>query len=174
MRTRFESFSYNKKNIVSFDFDGVLHLDVVPGTIHPIHQFTKKDWRPNKKMHEVLRNEHLAGNRIIVITARGDFILKSDDIFSLDLNDEYLDAEPILMKFLQKHNLPVERIFFTGGESKVDIINALGVIRHYDDNYDMEYELENTDTEFIWVKDGSIFRRFKNKKKKRLDEFNWF
>lgn len=126
------NFMKNDKKVVSFDFDGVLHSDIYPGTIHPIN-FDDADLTPRQDMISKLRQEAKSGNRIIIVSAR-------------------CHDQPIY-EFVKNHKLPVQDIFVTCNNSKIPILLQQGAIRHYDDNIEMEYEIEveGVDIEFIYV-----------------------
>lgn len=149
---------FEKRPTISFDFDGVLHLDVIPGTIHPIDYGTKTDWTPSKNIHKILRKEHRDGNKIIVISARGY------DLFDYE-NRKVIDMKTILMNFFNKYKLPVDEIYLTNCGPKRKILIDNKVIRHYDDNWEMEEELENSNVEFVLIKNDKIIKRIKNTKK---------
>lgn len=151
---------YNRfvdRKCVSFDFDGVLHTDVIPGTIHPIDYGTKMDWTPNKTIHRILRSEHRAGNKIIVVSARGYELFDWSN-----MNRDVIDMKEIMWKFLDRYKLPVDDIILTDGHKKIQFLIQLNVIRHYDDNFEMEDELKNTNIEFVYVQKDKIIKRIKN------------
>jgi len=132
--TEYNKFSERK--VVSFDFDGVLHISTHPGTLDPIELFDYWEWEPNKPLHKILRREHKSGHKIIIVTARTDFkgwMSKS------------------LWSFVEKFHLPVDDIIFTDLLPKKPILLNKKVIRHYDDKFDMIYELEGTGIEFVYV-----------------------
>jgi len=110
---RFES--YDERDVVSFDFDGVLHRSIIPGTTHPINYDQPDTWEPIEIVHHAVKKEHAAGNKIIVITAR----------------DEYM--KPALWEFIKKYNLPIEEIECTNDDPKLNYIVSANSIRHYDD-----------------------------------------
>jgi len=127
-----------KRPIVSFDFDGVLHTDVHPGTIHPINYFAS-DLTPDEEMHDQLRKE-AKDNDIIVVSAR----------------HAYGDMYDAMEEFIRNYKLPVKKIYATSGMPKRDLLEGLGVIRHYDDK-DMTAELAGTDIEFVLVGEGGKY-----------------
>jgi hypothetical protein len=158
--TEFNKF--NKRNVVSFDFDGVLHLSMIPGTIHPADWINYKTWIPSKKLHGILKKEHQNGNKIIVISARDK---KFYDFNKPDFNWDSppLDMKKIMMKFMKLYQLPVDDIILTDNGPKKQILIDMKAIRHYDDNIDMERELKDTNIEFVYVYNDKIVRRIKNK-----------
>ena len=122
----------NQSKIVSFDFDGVLHSSMHPGTIHPV-DYENSDLDPRWDMHEKLRQEARSGHRIIVVSARCyDYPLR---------------------EFIENHDLPVSNIFVTCDKSKIPILKQYNVIRHYDDNRNMEWEVDDAIDEGILHKD---------------------
>ena len=110
---RFES--YDSRDVVSFDFDGCLHCSIIPGTTHPINFDQPDTWEPIEIVHNAVRREHELGNKVIIITAR----------------DNYM--KPDLWKFIKKYNLPIEDIECTDDAPKLNYIVASNSIRHYDD-----------------------------------------
>ena len=52
------------RGVVSFDFDGVLHTSMIPGTLHPINFILPDTWKPNLKLHDILRKEKKYFNRV--------------------------------------------------------------------------------------------------------------
>lgn len=128
----------NDSKVVSFDFDGVLHVSMHRGTTHPL-SYDDPDLEPRWEMHEQLRKEARNGNKIIVVTARCyDWPLR---------------------EFIEEYSLPVEGIFVTCDQTKIPILKSQGAIRHYDDNRNMEWEVDQaiddgilpTNFEFIYV-----------------------
>ena len=124
---------FDKGGIISFDFDGVLHSDVHPGTIHPI-DYDTSDLTPYKSMHQKLRRE-AQSHKIIIVSARN--------------RDGSMDQAAI--DFCKIHNLPISQFFFTSGGQKISILKQQKVIRHYDDDPRMASQLMGTGIEFILV-----------------------
>jgi hypothetical protein len=121
--------------IVSYDFDGVLHLDVIG--IHPIDfRAAADELRPARRMVEMLRRD-ARDHEIVIVSAR-----------SYD--------GPIL-DFVRHHGLPVKRVYVTNNGDKMPLLRRLGAIRHYDDNRDMVDELLSFDTlELHLVSDDEV------------------
>lgn len=119
-------------NVVSFDFDGVLHSSVHPGTIHPL-SYNDSDLEPRYDMHERLKQEARNGNKIIIVSAR---------CYDWPIHE-----------FIKAYKLPVEDVFVTCDQSKLSTLKAQKAIRHYNDNDAMEWEIEDSgmDIEFIFV-----------------------
>jgi len=129
----FRLFLENEKRpVVSFDFDGVLHKSMYPGTIHPL-DFYASDLEPYEEMHRQLRKE-AQSNDVIVVSAR----------------HRYGEMYDVMEEFINNYNLPVRDIYGTHGGPKRRLLEELGVIRHYDD-HDMTAELAGTGIEFILV-----------------------
>ena len=118
-----------RKN-VSFDFDGVLHIDIIPGTLHPLRSDTHL-LTPNYKYIDLMFEEH-RHNDIYIVSAR-------------PVLERY-----VLENFSSYHSLPVKEIHCTEGPKK-DVLLSLDVVRHYDDNYKMKDRLKDTNIEFIFV-----------------------
>jgi hypothetical protein len=125
------------RGTVSFDFDGVLHTSMVPGTLHPINFSEPNSWVPNLKLHDLLRQEKKL-HKVIITTARDTW------------------NKPKIEKFLKKWNLPVDEIITTDNKPKKPYLIANNVIRHYDDNLNLIQELKGTGIEFILVKNDKI------------------
>lgn len=128
---RFES--YDPRDVVSFDFDGILHRSVIPGTTHPINFDQPDTWEPFEMMHAAVRKEHNMGNKVIVITAR----------------DEYM--KPLLWAYIKKYDLPIEEIECTNDEPKLQYIVSSNSIRHYDDAAILKKGLKKHGIEFYYV-----------------------
>lgn len=146
---------YIKRTTVTFDFDGVLHLSMIKGTIHPQNYDDYKSWKPSIKIHRLLRSEHRAGNEIVIISARGKY--------GYDFQKEVTyDMKPIIQKFLKKYHLPVDRIILTSDRPKAPYLKSIQPIRHYDDNWNLMYELDDdTHFEFVYVQNDEIIQRIK-------------
>lgn len=119
--------------IISYDFDGVLHTSVKG--IHPIDMTDYDSWEPFVKMHEQLKKDAL-NNKIVIVTARPPLS----------------DVKNAVQKFLAKYDLPVEEIYYTDDEPKIDVLKQMGAVKHYDDNPDMFDELRGSGIEFEFVK----------------------
>ncbi len=139
----FESYNDNKR-CISYDFDGVLHLSVYPNSIEPIRYFDFNSWKPSVNIHQLLKKQYDNGCKIIVVSAR--------ECTSLMKN--------ILYKYIDKYELPVDDIVLTDRNNKIDFLLKYDVIRHYDDNIMMKYELENSGIEFIFVQNDKIIERY--------------
>ena len=118
--------------MVSFDFDGVLHRDIFPGTHHPLSHYDP-NLTPNEPMHQKLREEART-NRVVVTSARCP------------------DTIPIIKGFCQRYHLPVQEIVATCNRPKLPYLQRMGAVRHYDDNPAIATELRNTGIEFVLVK----------------------
>jgi phosphoglycolate phosphatase-like HAD superfamily hydrolase len=127
------------RGVVSFDFDGVLHTSMIPGTLHPINFRLSKTWKPNLKLHDILRNEQKT-HKVIIVTARDTW------------------NKPQIKEFLDMWNLHVDDIVTTDNRPKLDYLINNNVIRHYDDNPKMITELKDSGIEFILV-DGEKLKK---------------
>lgn len=121
------------KQVVTFDFDGVMHTGVYPGTIHPYSN--PRLWVPNKYCIDKLHDEAKTYEIHIVTARNGD-----EDGCNYDIED-----------FITKHDLPVTGIICTNGGKKIKYLQNINSIRHYDDNSDMIEELEGSGIEFVLV-----------------------
>ena len=122
----------NNEGVVSFDFDGVLHLSMRPGTTDPSDASTS-DLDPFRKMHEMMRKESRTRD-IVVVSKRAK------------------RHEGIMWEFIKNHNLPVKEIYTTDLGPKLPVLRQLGAIRHYDDSQEVGNELKGTEIEFVFVK----------------------
>ena len=112
------------RGLVSFDFDGVLHTSMHPGTIHP-DNWDSGDLPPRKKYIKILKEE-AKQNEIIIVSARCQ------------------DDEENIWEFVNINKLPVKDVITTCMAPKVPILIEMGAIRHYDDDIEgirrqMEY-----------------------------------
>ena len=127
------------KPIYSYDFDGVLHLDMEAdehelGLYHNRDFWCPSSWPPFEHMHAQLRAQ-AAQATIVVVTAR------------------HPDNAPEVWAFLRAHALPVQAVHCTGDGPKRPVLVAIGAERHYDDrNYGPE--LAGSGIEFIRVDPG--------------------
>jgi len=121
-------------NVISYDFDGVLHTSVVPGTIHPISFDKWQSWKPNKTIFDQIRHE-AKNHSIVVVSSRNAYHI------------------PAMKKYIEKYDLPIQEIFLSEGDqvSKSYILKSLGAIKHYDDNPDIKKDVESVGTEFVLV-----------------------
>lgn len=120
------------RNIVSFDFDGVMHTDVIPGTHHPINM---QDYNPTPhlQMHEKVKQE-AKNNKVVIVTKR-----------------DQQDLGPV-HHLIQQYNLPINQVYGTNNEHKLPTLLKIGVIRHYDDDERLEEVLPDHGIEFIFVR----------------------
>jgi hypothetical protein len=162
---------FDERKVISYDFDGVLHTDTYHNSIDPIDQMTKKDWTPSTQIHKNLIKEHNEGNKIIVVSSRGNYV------YDFYKNGELLESKPkkytnvriieydikeFMEEFFYKYNLPIEDIILTNNLPKKKILIKNKVVRHYDDNTELITDLEKTNIEFVYVKKDKIIKVFKN------------
>jgi hypothetical protein len=145
---------FSEREVVSFDFDGVLHLSMIPGTIEPLDNKNFDSWIPSKHIHKVLLEEHKKGNKIIIVSSRAELF------FDFGKNKTYNTRECI-QKFIKIYNLPVEDIILTNNYPKKVFLMHNKVIRHYDDNVNLKYDLWNMDIEFVYVYGDEIRKKYK-------------
>ena len=116
--------------VVSYDFDGVLHVSVVG--IHPL-DFTEPNlWDPFTEMMAQLK-EDAKTHTIVIVTARPS----STDIY--------------VWEFIKNNNLPVEQIYATDDGPKTPVLLKIGAVRHYDDNAALAAPLKAAGIEFVLV-----------------------
>lgn len=130
------------RGVVSFDFDGVLHTSMIPGTLHPIGFKNPDDWIPNLKLHDILRKEQKT-NKVIIVTARDTW------------------NKPQIEQFLKKWNLNVDEIITTDNRPKKYFLLRNNVVKHYDDNPELKRQLEGTGIELAFVYDTDKIKKFK-------------
>lgn len=129
---QFDAFS-QEAGVVSFDFDGVLHRSIYPGTYTPLNFDDPDSWEPFYEVFDVMKKEALL-HRIVVITKR----------------DEYMREE--LEYFVKKYDLPVDEIICTNNGRKLPYLLQIPNIRkHYDDHYELIKELRGTGIGFVRV-----------------------
>lgn len=121
------------REVVSFDFDGVLHSSMIPGTLHPINYTDIESWVQKYDMIKLLNKER-KNHKVIITTARDSW------------NKQHIQ------QFLKLHNIEVDDIILTNNQPKKDYLVANKVIRHYDDNDKLEQELQGTGIKFILIK----------------------
>ena len=123
------------KDVISYDFDGVLHTSVVPGTIHPVSFDDWESWQPNKTIFDQLNKEVEDGHTIIVVSSRNGYMI------------------PDMNSYIRKYKLPIKDIFLTENDyiKKSFILESLDVIKHYDDNKDIKTEVESVGTQFVLI-----------------------
>jgi len=81
------------KPIVSFDFDGVLHKSIIPGTIDPI-DFYISDLVPHKAMHKQLHKEAEDHDIVIVSRNYGPTYMDHQRGNMINFNEWLLSKEP--------------------------------------------------------------------------------
>lgn len=111
--------------IISYDFDGVLHLSIKPdpefhiklerATYHPLN-FMTSDLLPFTELIEQLIDDYNQGNQIIIVTARP---LSSDKYVKKYLSDQ---------KILDM----VDKVLYIA--KKTPFLLAVKAIKHYDDS----------------------------------------
>lgn len=123
-------------DIISYDFDGVLHKSMIPNTIHPIDFDSWNEWIPNMEIIRNLKEESQKGSNIIVVTSRCMF-----DI-------------PTIWSFINKWSIPVCEVYTTESDyvKKSYILKNLNASKHYDDNPNIQDDVNNNGIEFILVK----------------------
>lgn len=126
-------FESEARPVITYDFDGVMHTGVIPGTIHPLPM--PSQWTPNMTMINRLKDEAKTHDIYIVTARDGDSSGRN----------QWID------KFVIDHKLPVKDVICTNDTPKLPYLKKLGSIRHYDDNKKMIAELRDSDIEFVLV-----------------------
>lgn len=111
---------------VSFDFDGVLHKSTVKGSIHPVFWEEWSIMQPFEKIHDLVRQYADKGHRVICTTARNEM--------------------PEVWRFIRHYDLPITKVFFTGGYHKAELLQKEGVAVHYDDHPLLKDDMEGLNT----------------------------
>lgn len=171
---------FENRDCISYDFDGVLHLSMIPNTTHPSNWLDWNIWIPSLKMHEKLKQDHKENNKIVVISARNKYMFKvGNNLIGIDpknkfdyikylhrLKKDYIeyDMTEIIRKFIIKYQLPVDEIILTNDAPKIFDLRILKVIKHYDDNIEMIEELKNTNITFVYVRDDKIIDTFNSER----------
>jgi len=127
-------------SVVSFDFDGVLHLSMDDGTFNPKNFDDVKSWTPNRAVFARMRKESRT-NRVVICTKRDEWNMQE------------------IEEFVKMHKLPVQEIVCTNNMPKLPYLKKLMAVRHYDDNPNMAQELAGSGIEFILVQDGKIISK---------------
>jgi hypothetical protein len=130
------------KQIIGYDFDGVLHTDVGPpdatGQRNPINY--TGPYTPFKKIIAQIENDINDGNTVYIITARYDNPTNNKAITTflnsiLSLHGEQVELGDLLPSSTKlRHYKDQIKIYFSNGENKSAIINKLGVNVFYDDS----------------------------------------
>jgi len=134
----YKMFESKVRPVITYDFDGVLHTGVWPGTIHPLPDASR--WLPSARMIDKMKDES-KDHDIFIVTARDG-----------DSNGKNQEVE----KFVIDNNLPVKGIICTNDESKLPYLKDLKSVKHYDDNKNMARELEGSGIEFVLVDPTNI------------------
>jgi hypothetical protein len=79
-----------------------------------------------QKVYEELRN-----HEVVIVTARDSYEI------------------PYIQAFLKHHKIPIKKIFCTDNGPKLETLQMLKSIRHYDDSLRVKKELEGSGIEFI-------------------------
>lgn len=117
------------KKIISYDFDGTLHL-TVNAHGHPLDYYLNiLLLKPNWPTINQLKEDALT-HRIIVVSARN-----------------YGD-EAYIESFCKNYKLPVDGVFCTNDLSKRRLLQSMSVVKHYDDNLKVKQDLEGSGVEF--------------------------
>jgi hypothetical protein len=120
--------------VVSFDFDGVLHVSVEG--INPVSFDDPTEWEPFTEIIELI-HELAKTNTIVVLSARDSWNVKE------------------IEEFIKMHKIPISEVYCTDGYSKRDVLVEIGAVRHYDDRLDMIRDLKGTGIEFVLVRPNS-------------------
>ena len=129
-----ESVSSQRK-VVSFDFDGVIHLDVdYNGSPY---DYESGDMEPHDDIIKIMRQEAV-DHDIIIVTARGE------------------ESKELIEDYVKKHKLPVQEVICTNMWKKSDYLSQFDVVRHYDDNPHVWKDLKDNGIPYVKVVNGEI------------------
>jgi len=128
------------KNVISYDFDGVLHKSIIPGTIHPSNYQDYKNFIPNLEIIEEL-NKQSKNHDIIILTSRQKYEI------------------PNLWEFVRNWDINISDIFTTDGDTikKSYILKSLKAIKHYDDNIAIKNDVEKNGIKFVFINTNMYF-----------------
>lgn len=99
--------------IISFDFDDTLTL-----ADWDMELAILRGYGPHHENIIMAKAFHAEGNEVIIVTARSP------------------RSQAVIMGFIDEHQLPVKRVFFTSHTPKGPILKKLGVEFHFDDRDD--------------------------------------
>lgn len=107
-----------KQNIYSFDFDNTLirYRTLEDGDVEYLG--------PHKENIELVKQLAADGNKIIIVTSR----VKSEG------PKRPWDDSPSPDELIAEFNLPIEEVYYTNGNLKVEKLLELGVSKHWDDD----------------------------------------
>jgi hypothetical protein len=122
----------NFKEIISYDFDGTLHL-TVDRFGNPLDFYMDVALlKPNMPMLDMLRKE-AEDFKIVIVSARN------------------IGDEDYILKFVKLWKLPVSDVFCTHNQTKLPILQKLKAVKHYDDNPKVERDLLGSEIEFKYT-----------------------
>lgn len=119
----------DNRPIISYDFDGTLHLDVVG--YDPISLTDWSNWKPFTEMFVQMKKD-AKNHKIVITTARPK------------------EFNKYVWDFIHKYNLPVEEVIATNNKDKAPYLKKMGVIKHYDDK-NISDSLKGTGIHFVLV-----------------------
>lgn len=126
------------RRIISYDFDGCLHL-TVDKYGNPLGYFMSVDLlKPSISMIKQLKEDSKLSD-IVIVTAR-------------NRGDEWY-----IQEFIDLWKLPVQHIFCTNDTSKLPILLKINAIKHYDDNPRVERDLLGSDIQFSYPSERVSF-----------------
>ena len=125
----FEEFT--KKRVCTFDLDGTIHKSVIGP--HPTDPWEPELWEPNREMIDKMKEE-----------------AKTADVYIVTARDDNSYNRAAINKFIEMHDLPVKKVYYTDNRPKLPTLIKLGSMRHYDDV--PHPELKPAGIEFVQIK----------------------
>lgn len=139
LNNKYDLYVPSFKNVISYDFDGVLHKSIIPGTIHPKDYNDYDNFIPNFKIIEKL-NKQSKNHDIIILTSRQNYEI------------------PDLWEFVKKWDINITDIFTTGDRIKKSyVLKSLKAIKHYDDNIAIKNDVEKNGIKFVFINTNMYF-----------------
>jgi hypothetical protein len=124
----------NKKLVVTTDFDETLFSlsDEKIGMLWAAVDVLI----PIKKIHDLIHAKHKEGCIIDIVTSRACWGIEEVDAYILE------------------YNLPIRKVHYTSGGSKVPILKKIMSTLHIDDNLAVGIDCKSNDIPFLLVDDG--------------------
>jgi len=143
-----------EQNVYSFDFDNTLIR------YHTLEDGDVEYLGPHEENIRLLKELASQGNKIIIVTSRSKMKKK----FPWDL-------APTPEEAIVEFDLPIEEVYYTHGDFKVDKLLELGVSKHWDDDEEEVSAAEAQGIQAVLVPvEGDMTDRLKNKWIKHLEE----
>ena len=139
-----------EQKLYSFDFDNTLirYHTLEDGDIEYIG--------PHKENIQLAKDLAAEGNKVIIVTSRKAYAPGSPKM--------PWDDSPSPEELIAQENLPIEEIYYTGGNLKSDKLVELGVYKHWDDDEEEVEAARSAGVEAVLVPtDWGITEGLRNK-----------